>query len=108
MTKKHNIEIEQGSTFTYTIDLLNADGTEFDATGWTSSGTLRKHYAANAYHSFTTSLSNGSITFSMTPAVTANIKFGLYVYDVRVRATDNTVHRVVSGMATVSPQVDKT
>lgn len=104
MATKVNIEIEQGATFTTTQDLLNADGTDFDVTGYTGTGSIRKHYLSNTAYSMNVALSNGSCTFSMTAANTASLDEGLYVYDVKI-TSGNTIHRVFSGMVTVSPSV---
>ena len=102
--KRVNIEIEQGTTFSYDFPILNTDGTDFDVTGWSANGQLRKHYASNTAYTFTTSLSNGHLIFSLSSSNSALISFGLYVYDVKI-TNDGTVKRLIEGMATVSPQV---
>lgn len=97
---KMNIEIEQGATFSQTIDLLNTDGTNFIVTGWTGSGQIRKHYAANTAYSFMVALANGAATISMSANVTDTLAGGLYVYDVEIE-NSGVVRRIASGMATV-------
>lgn len=107
MVKKINIEIEQGCSFSGEIDLKNDDSSPFVVAGWSAGGTIRKHYLSNTVYNFTTSLSDGLCEFAMSPALTATIEDGLYVYDIRISSTDGTIHRIASGMAFVSPSATK-
>lgn len=104
MSTKVNIEIEQGATFVHDVEIKNTDNTAFDVTGYTGTGTLKKHYLSNTSYTFGVSLSNGECVFSMSAANTSALEEGLYVYDVII-TSGNTVYRVVSGMATVTPGV---
>jgi hypothetical protein len=44
---------------------------------------------------------------SLNSAVTANIRAGRYLYDVKMTDTDNITTRVVEGILTVTPQVSR-
>tara|TARA_B110000503_G_C7028806_1_gene363069 strand:+ start:380 stop:706 length:327 start_codon:yes stop_codon:yes gene_type:complete len=105
--KKINIEIEQGATFSYEVELLNANGAAFDVTGYTGSGMLRKHEKSNTHYDFIVALSTGEIVFSMTANTTNAIPSGLFLYDVKIVSSDDT-KRVIGGMATVTGQIART
>lgn len=107
MSKKLNIEIEQGATFTYTVELYNTDNTAFSSSGWTGRGQLRKHLKSNTKYDFTISMSNGYVSMAMNAASTNNIPHGLYLYDIEIEHSDGTIKRILSGMATVSGQITK-
>jgi len=108
MSQKLNIEIEQGATFTKTITILDSDGSEFEVSGWTGTGQVRKHWTSNTAYDFDITLSDGELYFTMNATTTANISHGLYVYDIQItNNVDGTVKRVLSGMVTVSPEVTR-
>lgn len=107
MSKRVNIEIEQGCTFSYDIELLNTDDSLFEVAGWTGYGSLRKHYLSNTHFDFNVTLADGVCSFSMDSTDTAVLEGGLYVYDVVIQDSADTVHRVISGMATVTPSVHR-
>lgn len=106
MSRKANIEIEQGCSFATDVELINDDLTPFEVDGWTGQGGIRKHYLSETFYPFSISLQDGLCTFQMSAEDTAALEDGLYVYDV-VIVSGETTHRVVSGMATVSPSVYK-
>lgn len=107
MSRKVNIEIEQGCSFQQEIELTNTDGTDFDVTDWLGGGTLRKHYLSNTAYAFTVTLSTGVCTMTMSANTTALLEEGLYIYDVTIEHPSELVHRVVSGMAYVSGAVTR-
>ena len=57
--------------------------------------------------SFTTTLSNGQLILSLTPAQTSNIVAGRYVYDTELVDAANSVIRLMEGIATVTPEVTR-
>ena len=44
MATKTNLVIDQGSTFSVTISVLDADGAVVDLTNYTGAAQMRKHY----------------------------------------------------------------
>lgn len=106
MSRKANIEIEQGCSFSTEVEIINDDLTPFEVDGWTGHGSIRKHYLSETDYPFSVTLQDGLCTFQMDASDTAELEAGLYVYDV-VIVSGATTHRVVSGMATVSPSVYK-
>lgn len=109
MATRLNITIEQGSTFSLTFDVNDADGTPFDLDGHTVTGQMRKHYnTTNAAISFTTGIANtNEITLSLTATQTADIVADKYVYDIEMDDGSNTITRVVEGVVYVTPEVTR-
>lgn len=107
MAQKANITIDQGTTFSSGIDLLNDNDEAVDVTNYTARGQIRKHYSSSNAVSFTTTLSNGSLVISLTAAQTANMVAGRYVYDIELVDPSNTVLRILEGIVTVTPEVTR-
>lgn len=109
MATKANITIDQGTTFSTTISLTNDNGEPIDLSGYTGQSQMRKHYTSSNSVSFTVSLGsvNGTVSLSLTPAQTANLTPGRYVYDVEITSSSNVVSRIVEGIATITPEVTR-
>lgn len=107
MAQKANITIDQGSTFSSGIELLNDNDEAVDVTNYVSRGQIRKHYSSSNAVSFTTTLSNGSLIISLTANQTAAIVAGRYVYDIELVDPSNTVLRILEGIVTVTPEVTR-
>jgi DUF4097 and DUF4098 domain-containing protein YvlB len=109
MATKANIIIDQGTTFSTSINLTDDNGDAIDLTGYTGRAQMRKHYTSSNAQSFTVSLqsSNGIVTLSLTETQTANLTAGRYVYDVEVVSGANVVSRIVEGFVTVTPEVTR-
>lgn len=106
----NNLYIDQGATFSATVQVFGDDGNPFNLVGYTPAAQIRKNYATNTvaatFTSTVLSTSNGTISLSLTAADTANLKYGRYVYDVEITA-GGTVLRPVEGIITVYPQVTR-
>jgi hypothetical protein len=107
MAQKANITIDQGTTFSSGIDLLNDNDEPVDVTNYAARGQIRKHYSSSNSVSFTTTLSNGSLVISLTAGQTANMVAGRYVYDIELVDPSNTVLRILEGIVTVTPEVTR-
>jgi hypothetical protein len=103
-----NIVIDQGTTFSTSINLSNDDGSAKDLSDYTARAQLRKSYYTNTYTSFTTSKVNltGELTISLTAEQTSSLKAGRYVYDVEIESSAETL-RVLEGIITVTPEVTR-
>lgn len=104
------ITIEQGATFSTTVNVEDAYYNPVDLTGYSASSQMRKSYYSSSASNITatvTGTSNGEITLSMTAANTASLTPGRYVYDLIIDDGANTVTRVVEGIATVLPSVTR-
>lgn len=104
--------IEQGTTFTTDLTLDDVNGGSYNLAGYSvSSQARRSYYSANATIVFNSSIvdaSNGVIRLAANSAVTANLKPGKLVYDVRlIENSSNTVTRILEGQIFVSPAVTR-
>jgi hypothetical protein len=108
MATVQNITIDQGTTFSLTINLTNDDGTEKDLSSYTVSAQMRKSYYTSTYTAFTTAKvdNDGELTISLTAAQTSGIKAGRYVYDIEIESSAETL-RILEGIVTVTPEVTK-
>jgi len=107
MASKANLVVDQGSTYSITINLDDVNGDPMDVSGYTSRAQMRKHYTSSNAVTFTTAISNGSLTISLTSTQTANIVSGRYVYDAELIDRFDNVTRIVEGIVTVTPEVTR-
>jgi hypothetical protein len=104
------ITIEQGATFSTTVDVADIYNNPVNLAGYTALSQMRKSYYSNtAYtiNAIVTGTSNGEITLSITSSNTTLLSPGRYVYDVIINDGANTITRVVEGIATVLPAVTR-
>lgn len=102
--------IEQGATFTSTVNVADTNGDAINLYAYTANSQMRKsYYAATAFtiNSAVTGTSNGEITLSMSAANTSNLTSGRYVYDLKITSPGSIVTRVVEGIVTVLPSVTR-
>ncbi len=113
MATVKNLVIDQGTTFSLTITIADANGNEIDLTGYTLRAQLRKSYGAASFTSFTVAApapATGELIISLTGTQTSALKAGRYVYDVETVAPvgeGSTVTRVLEGIITVTPEVTR-
>ena len=110
MAAYSELTLEQGATFSTTVNVEDTQGTAINLTGYSASSQIRKSYYSTSANSFTatiTSNANGEITLSMTAANTANLNAGRYLYDLLITAPNTTKTRVVEGIITVLPSVTR-
>lgn len=105
MGTKVDLIIDQGSTFSTTINLLDNNGDQLNLTGYTGISHIKKTYTSVTNTAFTVSIANGGVTLSLSAAQTANIYQGRYVYDVKLTDTSNNVSRIAEGIVTITPSV---
>jgi hypothetical protein len=106
-----NLYIEQGTSFSTTVTVDDVYGDVYDLSNYTARSQIRKsYYSANTTAVFTTSVNSGqgSITLSLSAAVTANIAPGRYVYDTTITGIYNReVTRILEGVVEISPSVTR-
>jgi hypothetical protein len=108
MATKANLVIDQGTTFTTTIDVTNDDGNYIDLTGYTGAAQIRKTYSSSNSTAFTVVVSNaGTVTLSLNANTTANITAGRYVYDCEITNADGIRSRIIEGIVTITPEVTR-
>jgi hypothetical protein len=110
MATSRNLTIDQGSTYSISIELSDALGNSLDLSGYTIRAQLRKSYGSNTFTEFTSSSGinpeNGVITLSLTSEQTGALRPGRYVYDIEIENEDE-VTRVLEGIITVTPEVTR-
>lgn len=109
MAIKANIVVDQGSSFSTTINLTDTDDTVIDLTGYTGAAQMRKHYTSSNSVPFTVTLvaAEGTVSLALTANATANVVAGRYVYDVELTDPNGIVSRIVEGIVTVTPNVTR-
>lgn len=104
--------MDQGATFNNIINLTDdTSNTPINVSGYSVTSQMRRsYYSANASANITCAITdpaNGGIVLSMSPANTANMKPGRYLFDVKLIDTESIVSRVLEGIITVTPQITK-
>lgn len=105
MAIKANLVVDQGSSFSATIDVTNVNGTVFNLTGYTVAAQMRKNYTSSTAVTFSATHNGigGAITLSLLPATTTTIEPGRYLYDVEITSSGSSITRIVEGIVTVTP-----
>jgi hypothetical protein len=105
-----NLTIDQGSTFTVTIDVTDASDNVLNLTGYSVAGQMRKTFDSTAFTAFTAtvqSAASGKVKITLTAAQTNALVSGRYVYDVEITSNEGIVTRVVEGQIEVTPGVTR-
>ena len=100
--------IEQGASFSTTVNVEDTAGAAINLTSYTAASQMRKSYYSSTYSAISsviTGNANGEITLTMTSANTANLAPGRYVFDLLITAPTTIKTRVVEGIIIVSPGV---
>jgi hypothetical protein len=108
MAAKLNINLDQGSSFIYSINLIDSGGIPIDITDYYGNGVMATSYTSPTKFPMDITIegSNGVITMSMNSATTSALTSSRYIYDVIL--TNNTsgiVSRIAEGTVTVSPSI---
>lgn len=111
MATIRNLTIDQGSTYSISIELSDALGNALDLSDYTIRAQMRKSYGSNSYTAFTTSAGEdptlGELTLSLTSTQTTALRAGRYVYDIEIEDDEDVVTRVLEGIVTVTPEVTR-
>ena len=105
-----NLTVDQGSTFSASIDITDTENNLLNLTGYTVAGQIRKTYDSSTAVDFTGSVSNaalGEVTISLTATQTNALIAGRYVYDAEITSAGGTVTRVLEGQIEVTPGVTR-
>ena len=106
MATYSDIYIDQGSTYSSTINVKNVDTTPFNLTGYSARGQIRRSYNSLTSTSFATNINvptSGNVNISLTATQTRAMKPGRYVYDVEVYNAGGHVLRIAEGQVEISP-----
>jgi len=105
-----NLTIDQGATFSSDVTVKDANGNNFDLSGYTALAKLAKGFSSTRTRTTMTTTVNsdpttGIVTLSLTAAQTAALDApARYVYDLEI-TSGATVTRVIEGVINVRPNV---
>ena len=106
-----NFNVEQGSTFTTTVNITNSLGGLFELSGYSARAKMRKSFGSSTFTTFTCTIVNNAnsqdtITMGLSATQTKALKAGRYVYDLEIfNATSGEVLRVLEGQIEVLASV---
>ncbi|MDP4299938.1 hypothetical protein [Leptothrix discophora] len=115
-----NLEIEQGSSYTYTFNLLDMLGDPFTLTGYDARLQVRRSYGASSVL-INCTLSNSklaivgnAVVLTLTPADTSSIRFAEaesetdeWVYDLEIVSPLSKVFKAAKGTITIHREVTR-
>lgn len=112
MTAYVELYMDQGATFNNVINITDdVTNSAVNVSGYVVTSQMRRsYYSANISANITCSITNasqGEITLSLPASVTANLKPGRYLFDVKSVDTSNVVSRILEGIITVTGQVSR-
>lgn len=110
MAAYSELQLEQGATFSTTINVEDTQGAAINLSGYTANSQIRKSYYSSSAYNLTatvTGIANGEITLSMTAANTANISSGRYLYDLLITSPTSIKTRVVEGIVVILPSITR-
>jgi len=110
MATYSNLFLDQGSTFSFSVD-LSTETSSVDLTNYTARGQIRKSYTSINSVDFNIQIDvvNSELVASLTSDQTGSLKAGRYVYDIEILSSDPTpiVIRVLEGQIDVTPRVSR-
>lgn len=109
MAIKANLVIDQGTDFSATIDVVDANNDIYDLSSYTVAAQMRKNYASSTATTFscTDTDAGGQIVMALSSNTTSQLEPGRYLYDVEITSDGGTVSRVVEGIVTVTPGITR-
>lgn len=108
MAIKTNLVIDQGSDFSVTIDIVDANNAPISLEYFSGAAQMRKYYTSSRSYPFEVEIGVGTVTLSMNAATTNTITPGRYVYDCELTSiVTNEVSRILEGISTITPGVTR-
>lgn len=112
MTAYVELYMDQGTTFNNVINITDdVTNASVNVSGYSVVSQMRRsYYSANVSANIIctiTDASEGEITLSLPATVTANLKPGRYLFDVKSTDRSNVTSRIVEGIITVTGQVSR-
>jgi hypothetical protein len=105
------LDVDQGTDFSYDLDLTTDDGVPINVTNYIFSSSIRKsYYSSGVAANFIIVVANqnlGNLRFTIPSNITANIKAGRYLFDIKQVDSSNTTSRILEGIITVNPQITR-
>ena len=106
MASTYNLNLTQGSTASFIINLSNADGTPMDFTGFSVRGSMKLRYSdTSPLVSFSPTINGNSVTIALTSAQTSVLPVGMGVYDLEKYSSAYDSEVLLSGQVFINPEV---
>lgn len=109
MAQVQNIYIDQGSTYSLSLNVTDQNGDPKDLSDYTVAAQMRKSYYTNTAIDFDAEITyplDGELMISLTAENSADITAGRYVYDIEITGPEETL-RVLEGIVVVNPGVTR-
>ena len=109
MAIKTNLVIDQGTDFSVTINIVDANNAPLALNGYDGEAQMRKYFTSSRKYPFNVEIGveDGTVTLSMNSATTSSITPGRYVFDCELISNTNIVSRILEGISTVTPGVTR-
>ena len=110
MAQTFNLFLDQGTTFTANIRVIDTTGSAKNISGFSARSQFRSSYESNIATSFVATIPNGTdgiITLSLSPSTSSNVKAGRYFYDVEIENSANVIERAAQGILVIDPEVTR-
>lgn len=110
MAQTYNLFLDQGTTFTANIRVLDSTGSALDLTNYTAHSQFRRSIASNTATSFVATIptgTDGNVMLQLAANVSSNVKYGRYLYDVEIISPSNVITRAAQGILDISPEVTR-
>ncbi len=110
MAQTLNLFLDQGTTFSANITVLDRTGSPKNLSGFTARSQFRRSYEAANSISFTATIpvsTDGIVRLQLSPSTSSNAKAGRYFYDVEIENSANVVERVAQGILVIDPEVTR-
>lgn len=104
------LDMDQGSDFSFYLTLSEDDGTPKDLTGYSFECSFAKSaYSLNplSLNTEIESAVEGVVLLSLSASDTRCVTPGRYVFDIKQIDSSNSISKIIEGILTVNPQVTK-
>ena len=111
MAKRQDYTVDQGSIFSFVINVLDSNQLARDLTNYSARGQIRRHHSSSTAIDFVATVTdapNGEITVSLSAEDSAVLTGeARYVYDIEIydNSSPVNVERVQEGQLYISPRV---
>lgn len=106
VTPVKNLYVDQGSSFTETINVVDSQGLNLDLNNYNIIAQIKKNYSSSTSTNFEIIItSNSQFKLYLDATSSATLTSGKYVYDVIIADDTGNVQRIQEGNVIVSPGV---
>lgn len=105
------LDADQGTDFSYDLDLTADDGTPINVANYIFTSSIKKSYdSISNTASFTIQVINestGNLRFTLSSSVTTGIRAGRYLFDIKQVDSTNITTRILEGIIRINPQITR-